>query len=172
MTYTKTYTMTYTKIVAPFNQQASMTCIAQSFCRPTIIACTTILCVHLMIWTIVHICLGDWSSIIVVIIVQQSVGKEQCEAGGDTWFNFRSGTTTTALLWHHHGTTRALLTQARKCHTFPLSRHRHQLNHIYCFHQKIVLAKVSFLDVVEGRFRCWSRLAVRAESDRFSQSLT
>ena len=49
MTYTKTYTMTYTKIVAPFNQQASMTGIAQSFCRPTIIACRTILCVHLMI---------------------------------------------------------------------------------------------------------------------------
>ena len=60
-----------------------------------------------MIWNYWHcICFGDWSSIIfVVILVQQSVGKEQCEAGGDTWFNFRSGTTTPG---HYCGTTRAL----------------------------------------------------------------
>lgn len=162
MTYTKTYTMTYTKIVAPFNQQASMTGIAQSFCRPTIIACRTILCVHLMIWTIVHICLGDWSSIIVVIIVQQSVGKEQCEAGGDTWFNFRSGTSTTPR--HYCGTTTAL--PGHFWHKQENATHSHLADKGTNWATYNVSTKkmCCFLDVVKGRFRCWSRLAVRAES--------
>ena len=125
-----------------------MTGIAQSFCRPTIIACTTILCVHLMIWTLVHICLGDWSSIIVVIIVQQSVGKEQCEAGGDTWFNFRSGTTTTPPR-HYCGTTRAppghyWHKQANATHSHLADIGINWTTYIYCFHQKNCVGKGKF----------------------------
>ena len=115
-------------------------------------------------------CLGDWSSIIVVIIVQQSVGKEQCEAGGDTWFNFRSGTTTTP--GHYCGTTTALLWHF--WHKQENATHSHLADKGTNWTTYIVSTKKMcyFLDVVEGRFRCWSRLAVRAESDRFSQSLT
>ena len=60
--------------------------------------------------------------------------------------------TTVAPLGHCQGTTD---TGKQLSHIPTYSRHWHQLNHMYIVStKKIVLAKVSFLDVAEERFRC------------------